>query len=102
MDHTTDRVSKVFTVINYVTSGILWCLGVLTLLFNLFGLWAPWHLAGFGFLFFLPVALVPMLVSLVLSCVAGERKFIILNLVALAISVGFAALTFFVSTYWFW
>ncbi len=95
-------MAKVFTVINYVTSGILWCLGVLTLLFNLLGAWEPWHLAGFGFIFFLPVVCVPLLVSLVLSCVEGERRYIILNLVALAISAGFVALTFFVSMYWFW
>jgi hypothetical protein len=95
-------MERVTTVINYVTSGILWCLGVLTLLFNLLGAWEAWHLAGFGFIFFLPVACVPQLVSLVLSCVEGERRYIILNLVALAISAGFVALTFCVTSRWFW
>ncbi len=94
--------AKTFTTINYVLSGILWLLGILTLLFNAVGLWAPWHLAGFGFIFFIPVPIIPLFLSILFSCIAKETKCIVLNFVSLALSAGFVMLTIFVSANWFW
>ena len=93
---------KVFTIINYVLSGILWLLGVLTLLFNILGLWVPWHLAGFGFIFYIPVPAVSQFLSVIFSCSVKENKYLIMNLISFAISIGFVLLTVFVSAGWFW
>ena len=94
--------AKVFTIINYILSGILWLLGILTLLFNILGLWALWHLAGFGFIFYVPVPVIPMLLAIVFSCIAKSTKMMILNFVSLAVSLGFVLFTIFVSVGWFW
>ena len=95
-------VAKVCTVVNYILSSILWLLGILTLLFNLLGLWAPWHLVGFGFIFYAPVPLIPLILSIVFSCVSKEIKLIVMNGVSLLISIGCILFTVFVSTGWFW
>ena len=94
--------ARVSTVINYVFSSILWLLGILTFAFNLFGLWAPWHLAGFGFVFYIPVPIIPLIVAIVLSFMAKDIKTIILNLGSVVVSVFFALFTVFVSAGWFW
>lgn len=93
--------AKTITVINYVLSGILWLLGLLTLLFNVLGLWVPWHLAGFGFMFYIHIPAISQVLAL-FACYGAEKKFLRLNLFSLGISVGFVLLTLFVSTSWFW
>ncbi len=95
------KTTKVITVINYIVSSILWLLGVLTLLFNILGLWEAWHLAGFGFILFLPYPIIAELISIVLSLAENERKLGILNIVSLGISIAFALFTVFVSSTWF-
>ena len=97
------KIAKiVFTVINYVLSSVLWLLGILTLLFNIVGLWAPWHLAGFGFVFYIPVPIIPQIIAIVFSCVEKDKKTIIMNFVSLAVSIAFVLFTIFVSSTWFW
>ncbi len=93
--------AKTITVINYVLSGILWLLGLLTLLFNILGLWVQWHLAGFGFIYYIPVPAGAQLFAII-TCDGTAKKFLKLNLFSLGISVGFVLLTLFVSTSWFW
>ncbi len=96
------KTATVWTVINYVLSGLLWLLGLLTFLFNLFGLWAPWHLAGFGFIFLIPFLLIPLILSIAFSLMAKEHKLIVLNFVSLAVSIVLILFTVFVSAGWFW
>lgn len=96
------NTAKRITIINYILSGILWLLGILTLMFNVLGLWAPWHLAGFGFIFYIPVPIIPAIISIVSSCSSKEIKYIIMNFVSVAVSIGFILLTVFVSAGWFW
>lgn len=96
------EAAKVLTVINCIFSSVLWLLGVLTLLFNILGLWEFWHLAGFGFIFFMPVSIIPMIFAIVISSIAKKLKFIITNLLFLAISIRFVLFTVFVSSTWFW
>ena len=93
--------AKAFTIINYVLSVILWLLGILTLFFNILGLWTPWHLAGFGFMFFIPVPIIPQFLA-IYFCNTTEKKFLTTNLVSFVISVSFVLLTVLVSTRWFW
>ena len=95
------KAAKIFTIINYVVLSFLWLGALLTLLFNLFGLWAAWHLAGFGTLFYLPVPSVPFGIAVVLSCISEERKLIVANFVSLGITFA-ALLVWIVSTTWFW
>lgn len=104
-----EKKTKGVTIFNFVVSGILWLLGILTLLFNLLGLWAAWHLAGFGFVFYAPLAL---LVEIAVS-IYTHRKWqeflqdenrtrFFMNLISIGISILFILLTVFVSTTWFW
>ena len=93
------KKAKVFTIINYALSSVLWLLGILTLLFNILGLWTPWHLAGFGFMFYIPVPAISQFLA-IFFCDALEKKFLNMNLIALAVSVGFVFLTVFVSAGW--
>jgi len=97
-----DKTMKVFTITNYILSSILWLLGILTLLFNVLGLWAPWHLAGFGFIFYIPVPAISQILAIVFSCVEKHKKTIIMNFVSLIVSISFVLLTVFVSSTWFW
>lgn len=92
---------KVFTVINYIALGILLLLAILTLLFNIFGLWAPWHIAGFGFIFFIPVSIVIQILALAYSNTSNEKKYKVANCISLAISVCLVLLTC-VSSAWLW
>ena len=96
------KKAKVFTAINFVASGIFWLLGILTLLFNILGSWTYWHLAGFAFVFYVPVAAFSQMLSFSLSCAAKDNKLVTVNLITFFVSVGFALLTVFVSSGWFW
>lgn len=94
------RKSKLFTRLNLVFSSILWLLGIFTLLFNSLGLWVPWHLAGFGFILFVPVPLIFSILSLLFSY--KEKKLLLNNLIFIGVSVFFVLFTYFVSAGWFW
>ena len=97
-----ENTAKIITIVSYILSGILWLLGILTLLFNVLGLWAAWHLAGFGFIFYIPVPIIPAILSIVFSCISKEKKFIVMNCISLSVSIGLIPLTIFVSSTWFW
>ncbi len=92
--------AKILTVVNFASSGILWLLGLLTYLFNVLRLWELWHLVGFGFVFYMPVTILPLVLSVVFSCVAGKKRLVILNLLAFAVSICFILLTYLVSAAW--
>ena len=95
------KKAKVFTVVNYVLSAILWLLGVLTLAFNLLGLWTPWQLAGFGFMFCIPIVVISQGIAII-CCGSAEKKYLRGNLIAFGVSAGFVLLTLLISTKWFW
>ena len=95
------RKATLFTIINLILSGILWLLGILTLLFNILGLWTFWQLCGFGFLFFIPVPAISELLAL-FYCNREEKKLLTVNLIAFAVSLGLVLLTVGISTSWFW
>ena len=61
------KATKIFTIINYILSSILWILGFLTLLFNIIGLWAPWNIAGFGFVYYLIIPIIPQMFAIAIS-----------------------------------
>ena len=92
----------VFTVTNYIFSGILWFLGFLTLIFNILGLWGPWHLAGFGFYFYIPLPILPVILAIVFSCISKSKILIILNFASLLFSMISVVFTLFISAGWFW
>ena len=82
---------------NYVVSGILWPLGILTLLFGYLGPWNLFHLAGFGCICFAPVALIVEISVIVYSCIEkdDEKKYLLLNLLSLGITAAMILLAFF-------
>lgn len=93
--------AKVFTIMNYVLSAIGWLLGILTLLFNILGLWTPWQLAGFGFMFYIPIPAISQFLA-IYFCSTSEKKLLTMNLISFGISAAFVLLTVLVSTKWFW
>ena len=97
-----EKTAKKITNVSFILSVILWLLGILTLLSNVLGLWTVWHLAGFGFIFYIPVPIIPAILSIVFSCISKEKKFIVMNCISIAVSIGFILLTIFVSSTWFW
>ena len=96
------KTAKVYTVINYILSAILWLLGILTLLFNLLGLWTAWHLVGFLFIFYIPIPAMLQILAIVFSCSEKGKKRLLWNLVSSIISIISVLLTVFVSSTWFW
>ena len=94
--------ARLFTTINYVLSSILWLLGILTLLYNLLGRWQPWHLAGFGFIFCFPCTALFQILALYFSRNLAQKKYMTMNLISLAVSVGVVLFTLLVSATWFW
>lgn len=94
--------AKEMTIISFVLQGFLWLLGILTLLFNLFGLWGAWHLAGFGFIFYSPVPIVYVILTIALSFFKKEKRLVIMNSVSFAVSIVLIPLTVFVFCKWFW
>ena len=97
---------KKLTTTNYIASAILWCLGLLVLLFNLLGLWDAWVLVGLIFHF---VVLVPLVIAIValsksvkLTDAAQKKACTLHNGIVLAISAVMSALTLFVFSTWFW
>lgn len=92
--------NEILTKLNLIFSSILWVLSFLIFLFNLLGLWAPWHLAGYAALFYSPFSIVLSILSIVLT--VKEKKVFIKNLIFLGISV-FSILFFVLVTLnWFW
>ena len=67
-------------VINLILSFVLWILGALTFAFNAIGLWAPWHYAGFGFVFYLIIPAAAGAISLFVSIKNRNFKNLLLNL----------------------
>lgn len=97
-----ENTAKRCTIVNYIFSGILWILGILTLLFNILGLWAAWHLVGFGFVFYIIFTIPPMLIAIIVSCIEKDKKMLLLNFIALVCSFILAIFTIFISSTWFW
>ena len=68
------KLSLVLTIVSYALGGIAWLLGLLTVVFNVCGLWGPWHLAGFAFIFYCFIPVVPHIASFVVSFFTGDKK----------------------------
>ena len=90
------------TKISYALLMILYAFGGLTLLFNLIGLWAPWHLAGFGYFFFLPIPAISLIVSFFTSLFEGDGRMIFKNLRLIIFTVAVTCFTVYISATWFW
>ena len=97
---------RVLNVINPILSGFLWLLGFLTLLFNLLGWWGPWHLAGFGFVFYIPIPLSVQVFSLIsaffLKDAAQKKRNLIVHFLFAGITSFWIFFTVFISSTWFW
>lgn len=89
-------------VINLILSFVLWILGALTFAFNAIGLWAPWHLAGFGFVFYLIIPAVAGAISLFVSIKNRNFKNLLLNLLIILFNIIVTLFTVSISATWFW
>lgn len=94
------KKAKIFTIINYIFSGVLWGLGILTFLLNLLRYWELWQGVGFAFIRYAAVPIIPLIFAFVFSIKEKSRKMIILNFISLAISIGIVLFTVFVSATW--
>lgn len=93
--------AKTMTILNYTLSSVLWLLGILTLLFNILGLWEAWHLVGFGFYFYHPAVVCLQVRALVFSHNEKNKNLMVANYVALAISSASILFTFTIAATWF-
>lgn len=102
--HSSIKTLKVIAVISWVSSGILWLSDLFILLFNFLGMWDCYNLVGLLSLVYFPVPIIFEIISLVLSCYIKEnkRKFVIINLISVGITVAMTAFVFYVSGKWFW
>ncbi len=80
---------------NYVVSGILWPLGILTLLFGYLGPRNLFHLAGFGCICFAPIALIVEISVTIYLLVEQEKKYLFPDLLSLGITAAMILLAFF-------
>ena len=100
------KAVMVTTRINYVLSALLWILGVLFLMFNILGKWTAWHLAGFGYIYFLIHPLMISCLAIILAAINREptvrKKYIWRNSIVLSISVAVTIFSICVSAGWFW
>ena len=83
---------------DFCISVILWLLAALTLLFNLLGMWALWHLAGFAFALWVIFGGLPLILSTICAFDLKSKKYIIINLSNIAVIL----FTVFVSATWMW
>ena len=94
------------TWINYILSILLWILGIFFLVFNLLGKWTAWHLAGFGYLYFMVYPFIASCLAILLSAINKEpklrKKHLWHNGIVLGISTAVTILSFTVSAAWFW
>ena len=85
---------------------ILWILGFLVFLFNLLGLWAAWHLAAFGYLYYMfpvhAVSLGAIMRSAAYTDPEVSKRFLVRNGLLAMASVVMTILVFFVFQRWFW
>ena len=98
--------SKLLTIGNYVISGLLWLLGILTLVFNLIGKWTAWNLAGFGFIGYFPLPLLFGIYVLISPARPDEaiakKRYYLHNTIIFCVTVAVTVLTLVFSTSWFW
>ena len=95
-------MSNKSSVVSFFLSLILWILGAMTYVFNLYGMWEPWHLAGFAFVFYLIIPAIAQLVALGKSLTGGRAGLFFFNILTTAISVIVTLFTVSISATWMW
>lgn len=98
---------KILKRVNLIAAAVMWILALAFGLFNLFGLWKAWHLAGFAWLACVWPSLVLSAVTLIASFVKEDWEYtkkenVLRSVIVLAISVGISLLAVFVFSAWFW
>lgn len=91
------RPDKVWSCVNFVLSGILWMLGILTCVLNVARCWEWWQAVGFMFLYFVPIPAISQVLALVFSVKEKSKRLMIANTVSLIVTVAFILLTVLVS-----
>lgn len=90
------------TKVTLVLTAFAWVLAALTLAFNIIGLWGPWHLAGFGFVFYLPIPTIALISSFITSVRERNGKYVFKNILYFFVNVAITLFTVVVSATWFW
>ena len=98
------KLSLILTIVSYALGGIAWLLGLMTVVFNVCGLWGPWHLSGFAFIFYCFIPVVPHIASFVVSFFTGNKKgkYITLNAISSGLTLFWIFFTVFISSNWFY
>ena len=95
-------LTKISTIINYISQAILILLAFLTFLFNYLGLFMVWNLVGFAFIFYCALPLLVNIAAIVISIINKNPKMILLNLITLIPYVISVYITVYISSTWFW
>ena len=91
------KAAKIFTVLNFVLSGILWLLAILFFALNLSRSWELWQGVGFLGVCYLPVPAIAQLLALVFAMKEQNQRLLLVNAAALLFSVGVTLFSYFVS-----
>lgn len=98
------KASKVLTIINYSSSGFMWLLGTLFLVFNILGKWAAWHLAGYAFILSIFIPLISSFVASIFTLFTKpiNEKDLFNNILLIFMNVNVIIFSLLVSCTWFW
>lgn len=91
------KTAKVFTILNLVLSGLFWLLGILFFVLNVSQCWELWQGVGFLSVYYLPAPLMSSLAALGVSIGTKSKKLLATNAITLAVTVGIALFSHFVS-----
>lgn len=96
--------SKKYTIINALCTGFLWLLAIFFPFANLFGLWAIWHLVGFGMLFYYPLPLIAQISAIAVTANDPDKDGLIMNILSLVISIVLVISSLAIASTWgvFW
>ena len=98
--------TKISSISNIIAASILWLLAILTFAFNYWGVFTIWSLAGFGFILFLPIALLVNIVAVIITIISAIKekngKYVFWNLLTFIPSIISLFVTVKVSAEWFW
>lgn len=92
---------KRLLLVNHIAFYLLLSLGALTLLFNILGLWAGWHLVGFAF-FFLILPTIVLHIFVLFYSFKKDKRYKKISIIKLGISIAVIIFTLTVSATWFW
>lgn len=96
--------SKTFTTISALFTGLLWLMAVLFPVSNFIGMWAVWHLLGFGMLLYFPIPLTFQIIAIAVTANDADKDARMINILSLIVSFVLVFISLSIGSTWgvFW